>query len=68
MVHKRKNERPFGSVNCGWCGRSVALSNKQLAMPHNNGASQCMGSGQPKASHNFLQKSHAEARAAGKKT
>lgn len=53
---------PYGSITCGWCGKNVAASNKQLAMPHKNGAQLCMGSGQARSTHNFLRRSHAEHR------
>jgi len=57
-----KKRNPYGCVRCGWCGRTVALSNKKLAMPHMNGAQRCVGAGQPHASHLFLLRSHAEHR------
>lgn len=57
---KPKKTNPYGVIKCGWCGRDIPASNKQLAKPHKNGASNCAGSGQSRAAHNFLRHSHAE--------
>lgn len=51
-------------VKCGWCGRLVGANAADEAVPHVNGAALCLGSGRARSAHNFLMRSHAEARGA----
>lgn len=54
MKKKKKMKPKYGTVKCAWCGLIVALSNKKRAMPHNNGAQRCCGSGHHAHAHNDL--------------
>lgn len=50
----------MSKITCGWCGKIVDAAKTNIAIAHKNGADICLGSGQPRSSHNFLRRSHAE--------
>ena len=59
MATKKKVQQK--KVKCGWCGKFADLSPAGNAKWHANGATMCVGTGQPKSAHNFLCRSNAEA-------
>lgn len=47
-------------ITCGWCGKIVTATAADNAADHMSEGAKCMGSGQPRSSHNFLRRSYAE--------